>query len=496
MYSSESNTNHDNIYQLLLEEALAGYWERNFKTQTIYLSPAFKKMFGYNEDDEFPSMLDNWQDLVFPEDVDILKQSIEAHIKSQGKIPQKIEVRYKHKNGSTVWVQAVGRVIEWDENHTPIRMIGCHIDISKQKKIEEDLKISERQFKGAFQYSSIGMALVNLEGRWIRVNNKICEILGYTSEELLAITFQDLTHPDDLLLDLNLLQEVLERKRDHYQIEKRYYHKNGEVIWVQLNVSVILDIAGKPLHFVSQVQDITERKQSEANLIALTEKLTTRNKKLGDFAHIASHNLRAPVSNLTTLVNMYNQVDEVEDKQLVYQNFQRVVHHLSSTLNDLIDSLKIQENLEQTREKMSFEKILAKTKELLIAQILETDTVITANFSEAPTITYHRPYLESIFLNLISNAIKYRSADRSPQIKISTEKLNGGSILMKVSDNGLGINLNRHGHKIFGLHKTFHRHKEAKGVGLFMTRAQVEAMGGTISVESTENEGTTFTIIF
>src|SRR5690606_21821041 len=174
-------------------------------------------------------------------------------------------------------------------------------------------KISERQFKGAFQYSSIGMALVSLEGRWLKVNKKVCNLLGYSPDELLKLTFQDLTHPDDLDLDLGFLREVLNGRQDHYEIEKRYFHKNGEIIWVQLNVSIITDNEGKPLHFVSQIQDITKRKQSEANLIALTEKLTARNKKLGDFAHITSHNLRAPVSNLTTLVNMYNQVDEVKD---------------------------------------------------------------------------------------------------------------------------------------------------------------------------------------
>ncbi|WP_417591157.1 sensor histidine kinase [Owenweeksia hongkongensis] len=485
----------NNYYKLLLDDTLAGYWVRNFKDNTGYLSPAFKKMFGY-QDEEMLTSIESWEQIIFPEDLDKLYKNFEQHVKSRGEIPHRIEVRYKHKDGSTVWVQAIGRVVEWDQDFNPVRMIGCHIDISKQKKIEEELKISEQQFKGAFQYSSIGMALVSLEGKWIRVNNKICDILGYSNKELLAITFQDLTHPDDLLLDLNLLREVIDRKRNHYQIEKRYFHKNGEIIWVQLNVSIITNDAGDPLHFVSQIQDITKRKQTEANLIALTEKLTTRNKKLGDFAHIASHNLRAPVSNLTTLINMYNQVDELEDREEVYKNFQRVVNHLSSTLNDLIDSLKIQENLDQTRELISFEEVLGKTKEILVAQILETDTVIETDFNEVHSITYHRPYLESIFLNLLSNAIKYRSPDRNPIIKISTGKLGKGVTYLKISDNGIGINLKRHGHKVFGLHKTFHRHKEAKGVGLFMTRAQVEAMGGQISVESIEHEGTTFTILF
>lgn len=492
-FPKDHNSNYS-IYQVLLDKALAGYWDRNFKTDTGYLSPTFKSMFGYTDED-LPTSIENWHKIIFPDDLELLNKNFEDHIKSHGKVPQRIEVRYKHKDGSTVWVLAVGQVVEWAEDGSPIRMVGCHIDISKQKKIEEDLKISERQFKGAFEYSSIGMALVSLEGRWLKVNKKICSLLGYPKEELLNLTFQDLTHPDDLDLDLGLLYEVLDGHREHYEIEKRYFHKNGEIIWVQLNVSIITDNENRPLHFVSQIQDITKRKQSEANLIALTEKLTARNKKLGDFAHIASHNLRAPVSNLTTLVNMYNQLDEAEDREVVYKNFQRVVKHLSSTLNDLIDSLKIQENLEQTREKIAFESVLSKTKEILVAQIVETETVIESNFAEAPTLLYHRPYLESIFLNLISNAIKYRSSDCKPIIKIETGIAAEG-VFMKISDNGLGINLKRHGHKIFGLHKTFHRHKEAKGVGLFMTRAQVEAMGGAISVESTEGVGTSFMINF
>lgn len=484
----------DNIFRLLLDDTLAGYWDRNFKDDSGYLSPTFTKMFGYNED-ELQGTPDTWKKIIFPEDYQKLVESISEHIQSHGVKPHRQELRYKHKNGNTIWVLAIGRVVEWDEDNKPIRMVGCHIDISKQKRIEQELKISERQFKGAFENSAIGMALVSQDGHWMMVNKQLCKLLGYSESELLQMTFQQVTHPDDLDLDLNYVQQVLDDKLDNYQIEKRYFHKNGDIIWVQLNVSLVKDTDGNPLHFVSQIQDITRRKIARENLEALTEKLTIHNKKLGDFAHIASHNLRAPVSNLTTLVRMYNQMEDTSEKEVLFQNFEKVVSHLSSTLNDLIDTLKIQEDFDQIREKISFEEVLNKTLELIIGQIKETQTTVEFDFTETPSIRYHRPYLESIFLNLITNAIKYRSPDRQPLIKIHSGLI-GKTPFLKIEDNGLGINLKRHGHKIFGLHKTFHRHKEAKGVGLFMTRTQVEAMGGNISVDSEEGKGTCFTIIF
>ena len=484
----------DNIFRLLLDDTLAGYWDWNFKEKTGYLSPTFKKMLGHENDDS-PVTIENWHKIIFPQDLERLNSNLKEHIDSHGKIPHRQEVRYRHKDGHTVWVLAIGRVVEWDENLQPVRIVGCHIDISRQKKTEQELKISERQFKGAFENSAIGMALVSLDGYWLMVNKQVCQLLGYPEEELLQMTFQQVTHPDDLDLDLGYVHQVLDNKLDNYQIEKRYFHKNGETIWVQLNVSLVKDPEGQPLHFVSQIQDVTRRRIAQENLESLTEKLTIRNKKLGDFAHIASHNLRAPVSNLTTLVKMYQQLNDISEKQVVFGNFEKVVNHLSSTLNDLIDTLKIQEDFDQIREEIRFEEVLNKTCEIIIGQIEETNTKLDFDFSEAPTIVYHRPYLESIFLNLITNAIKYRSPDRTPHIRVHSGIL-GQTTFLKFEDNGLGINLERHGHKIFGLHKTFHRHKEAKGVGLFMTRTQVEAMGGTITVESVEGKGSSFTILF
>ncbi|NJN41305.1 MAG: ATP-binding protein [Flammeovirgaceae bacterium] len=129
------------------------------------------------------------------------------------------------------------------------------------------------------------------------------------------------------------------------------------------------------------------------------------------------------------------------------------------------------------------------------AKISEIDAIVTSNFDQAPTVNYVNIYLESIFLNLLSNALKYRQHNLTPKIHFKTQSING-NVVLKVSDNGLGINLKKYGHLIFKMRKTFHRHPDSRGIGLFMVKNQVDSMGGEITLESKENVGTTITINF
>lgn len=235
--------------------------------------------------------------------------------------------------------------------------------------------------------------------------------------------------------------------------------------------------------------------EAKEELETLSHQLGRQNKQLLSFAHITSHNLRSPVSNLNSLLYFYKTSPSEEEKEMLFEKFEIVVAHLGSTLEELIETLKIQEDTEIAREELYFEDVFEKTKEILAGTILESSASIGADFSAAPKLSYPRTYLESIFLNLLSNAIKYRSPERPPIIKIET-KVVDRTVVLSVKDNGLGIDLAQHGHKLFGLRKTFHRHAEAKGLGLFITKTQVEALGGSIKVQSAVNEGTTFEVFF
>ena len=223
--------------------------------------------------------------------------------------------------------------------------------------------------------------------------------------------------------------------------------------------------------------------------------LSQKNKQLSDFAQITAHNLRAPIGNLIFLSNFYKEAEDPAEKQELFGKVETVVGHLDETIRILVDSLRIQNQLNLTYIHIDFEKVLSATEDILAGEIMETGAIITSDFSEAPFIDYHRVYMDSIFLNLIGNAMKYKAEDRAPKIHVKTKTIADG-IQLLVSDNGLGIDLERQGKKVFGLHQTFHRHEDAKGIGLFMTKNQIESLGGTIEVESEPNKGSTFIVTF
>lgn len=219
------------------------------------------------------------------------------------------------------------------------------------------------------------------------------------------------------------------------------------------------------------------------------------NRQLSDFAQITAHNLRSPIGNLIFLSNFYKEAESDEEKQELFEKFDKVIHHLDETIHVLLDGLKIQTKKEIKKETIYFENQLQIAKDLLVGEIIATKAVITSNFSQSPTIEYNTVFMESIMLNLVGNALKYSHADRAPLIHLSTHE-SKDSIKLYVEDNGLGIDLQRQGKKIFGLHQTFHRNKNSRGIGLFMTRNQIESLGGSIEVQSIPDKGSTFIVTF
>jgi signal transduction histidine kinase len=179
---------------------------------------------------------------------------------------------------------------------------------------------------------------------------------------------------------------------------------------------------------------------------------------------------------------------------MLFSKVEIVIGHLNETLGELIESVKIQGNKDIKHDPIIFNSVFDKTLAILDNQILDLKAVVTSDFSEAPNIEYPKLYMESIMLNLLSNSIRYSSPDRITKIHFCTA-VNNNEIILIAKDNGLGIDLRKHGHKLFGLNNTFHRHPDAKGVGLFMTKTQIEAIGGSITVESEVDKGTTFKII-
>ena len=251
--------------QSVIEGTNVGTWEWNVQTGTTFFNERWAGIVGYTLEELAPISIETWMKLTNPEDLKESERRLKACFDRKTEFYE-CDARMRHKQGHWVWVYDRGKVFEWSEDGQPIMMYGTHQDISERKNREEALRISEEAFRGNFENAAIGMALLNEQGRWLKVNRKLCEILGYIEEELYQLTFQDLTHPDDLTANLMYREELINGLRSQYQMEKRYFRKDGEVVYTILAVSMVRNSEGNVLYFISQVIDITEQKQNQLNL--------------------------------------------------------------------------------------------------------------------------------------------------------------------------------------------------------------------------------------
>ncbi|MFD1551107.1 hypothetical protein DNU06_04085 [Putridiphycobacter roseus] len=541
---------------------------------------------------------------------------------------------YIKKDGTRYPVELRGVVIQ-DTNGN--KKIWSFVeDITERVATEKKLKVSEETFRGSFDYAGIGMALVNEKGNWLKVNKKLIEMLGYEKEELLKLNFQTITHPEDIDADLELMAQLISGEIDHYQMEKRYFHKSGHFIYTILSVSMVKDMKGKIQHFISQVVDITAAKKAEIklkelfsknqaildastevtiigtdnegiiqtfnkgaenmlgytmkelvnkhsasiihkkeeiisrgeelsatyqkkisgfdifiyeankfgsdvrewtylnkngneltvllnitpihtdgriigylgigtditaikkaekelkNILSLTE---NQNERLQNFAYIVSHNLRSHSGNLTSLLELFLDENPKFQELEIIQMLALSANNLKDTISHLSEVALLQDSSQEEFYPIQLQASINNAINNVSALAIEKQIEIQNNVGSSITILGLNAYVDSVLLNFLTNGIKYRAENRKSFIKLSS-KIEKKYVVLTIEDNGLGIDLKRHGKKLFGMYKTFHKHEEARGLGLFITKNQIEAMGGYVEVESTVDQGTTFKIYF
>ncbi|MDC8002546.1 PAS domain-containing sensor histidine kinase [Aureisphaera galaxeae] len=242
-------------------------------------------------------------------------------------------------------------------------------------------------------------------------------------------------------------------------------------------------------------QDIDEEKLKELSLETSVKVIESQNSRLFNFAHIVSHNLRSHASNLSLTLDLLKSIDDATEEEELKSSLYQISESLNETINHLNEIVTAQAQSLDDRRLLNFDHVLQSTLSSISRMIEDTQTEIYSDFSEVPEIRYIPSYMESIFLNLITNAIKYRHPDRSPVIDICSYYEDERVCLM-VKDNGLGIDLEKHGNDLFNMYQTFHTGKESVGIGLFITKNQIETLQGSIHVESKVDEGTTFKITF
>ena len=286
----------------------------------------------------------------------------------------------------------------------------------------EKLDILKNQlFENIFNRASNGIAVVGLDYKWIKVNQSLLDLLGYSEAELYEMTFKDITHKDDLDSDNFELNQLLERRIDRYQTEKRYFHKNGGIIWVLVSVSMEVDEFDLPHYFVSQILDISKRKEMDWQISAMSNIVKEQNEKLTNFAHIATHDMRTHLGNLTTISEFMEQEIAGINSDPNFAMLKDSLKQFEVTLLNLNQVRQLDFSIEANRKPLNLYTYVTNGiyNVNAIAKIQHCE--IINNVNENVNVLATEVFLDSIILNILSNAIKYRSHYRPCLIEISTE---------------------------------------------------------------------------
>ncbi|MDX5422254.1 MAG: PAS domain S-box protein [Hymenobacteraceae bacterium] len=339
--------------------------------------------------------------------------------------------------------------------------------------------------------STNSVIITNREARIEWVNDGFTRLTGYTLAEASG------KKPGELLQkhDKNREDKLRFRKKlmagKPFSEEVLNYKKSGEKVWIMMEITPVLNEAGEIEYFVAIQSDITEKKETEASLLKLTDELYMQNRDLEEFAYILSHNLRAPVANALGLAKLIKKVDKDTPAHAhALDKLHHSVHRLDDVIRDINQLLSVRES----SRAFVPEKILLKDlcQEVLVTfeeELRRSEARVSLAMEEHCTLLSNRAYLSSILQQLISNALKYRAPDRQLHLQIKAENGPSGCTIT-LSDNGTGMSMQLVQHQLFKLYKRFHPGISGKGLGLFLVKTQVEALGGKVEIKSKLNIGT------
>ena len=377
-----------------------------------------------------------------------------------------------------------------------MHLLATQIDVTESRKLE-------RQMEATFNQAAIGIGHVSTDGKWLKVNRKLCEILGYTEGELLAKTFQEITHPEDLDKDLALVQKILAKEIKEYTLEKRYIKKDGSEVWINLSVALIWNELNEPDYFISIVEDINEKKKAERERAELEvrEQVAIQGSRVkSEFLANMSHEIRTPINGVIgmTSILMDTSLDSV---QVEYADtIRRSANMLLNIVNDVLDFSKIEagkldleivdfdlgELIQDTCKTLSF---AAKKKNL--------------DFQHAGTESWPNLFkgdpgrIQQVLINLLGNSIKFtqKKGHVALNVQVAEENEAMARFRFEVRDTGIGMPpdvLAKMFQPFSQADSTISRRFGGTGLGLSISKRLVDLMGGQIGVESQQGKGSTF----
>jgi PAS domain S-box-containing protein len=401
----------------------------------------------------------------------------------------RIEKRYLRKDGSVVWVH-FSMTVERDAAGKPLYEIAVFEDITAQLDAQLRLRESEARYRQTFELAASGICHVK-DSRFVRVNKRLCEILGYPERELLGQHVKDISHPDDRDVTDGDRARIRKGEIDSARFEKRYIRADGTVVWCRIAIALVRDVFGMPQHEVAVFDDITDRKKADAALSEAHEELKRSNAELEQFAYVASHDLQEPLRMVASYTQLLaRRYDDRLDKDA--REFMAYIVDGASRMKQLIEDLLAYSRLGTKGgdfKRVSADAALRRALFSLRTAIEETGAMVTRD--PMPTLAADEIQLGQLFQNLIGNALKFRSAS-VPRINIAvTESTEEYSF--EIRDNGIGIEPQYY-ERIFMVFQRLHNKGEypGTGIGLAICKKVVERHGGRIWVESRPGEGSSF----
>ncbi len=499
LYSNEDCLEVNNFYRKLFAEMPDLLFQFIIDRNNQYTFPLVSKsvddIFELSEKEFTDDIKLVIYERVLPQDRELFFQSL---VKAKKEIvPWEIEFRAVLPKKGLRWFKVSAKTELSPDKR--VSFYGHVSDITELKDKEERLRISEERFQFALEASTAGIWDWDMTTNTVFYSSLSLKILELESADIFddPERWDKIVHPDDLPKYYSDIQEHFDNKIPYYENYHRVMTSSGNYKWILDRGKVIKrDENGKPLRVIGTHTDVSLQKEKELELLKTMKLYSDQNSRLLNFSHIVSHNLNTQAGNIKSILDFIDADGDRETVTEMLEHLRTVSNDLNETISNLTQIVKTQSNINIAVVPLRLSEYIDKTIAAIKGHDKQKKVTIVNNVPQYVTINFNPAYLESVLLNFATNAIKYAHPDREPVIVFDFGIEADGHKSLKITDNGLGIDLELYGDLLFGMYKTFHKHQEARGIGLYITRNQIEAMKAIVSVESIVGEGTSFKIVF
>lgn len=493
---TEQSREHRNFRKMFETNPVPSMVSTLKEGRILDINKAFEKVTGYSRDEAIGKTSFDLKLWAHPED----RARLASFLGKHGPL-RKEEIVITTKSGQTKHLLASAELININQEQC---IIGSAVDVTERKKAHDEYLASERNFRAAFEHAPIGMVITDLEGNFLEVNDAYCQITGYSREELLApeFSYREYTHPEDLEGNVEKFASLTRGESDDFFIEKRYIRKDGETIWVRASATARRDSDGRLFQIVGLVENITAKKLAEEFLEQKRDELNKAreaaeeaSRAKGEFLANMSHEIRTPMTIFLAALEHLQQIERNPEHRKLLEMADTSARHLRQLIDDILDFSRIEaKQADLHEEAFDLRACLEEKIQMFILPAREKNLRLKTEVSkDVPVIIVtDRGRLDQILVNLVGNAIKFTEQG---EIRV-TVRLQEDHLVFTVTDTGIGIPEDKH-HHLFNsfsqVDTSRHRKHGGSGLGLAISKGLVELMGGRISLDSWEGQGSVFT---